>query len=274
MTFTITPNAPFGVTISPEEPGADFSTVPGDRLRDLVREHHILLLRGFTGIDSGDTLVGFSRGLGELFKWPFGYVLELVEAADPKDHIFDHTYMPMHWDGMYLPFVPEFQVFHCPVAPPPGDGGETTFTDTSLLLRNTDESTVERWRQVKGTYRRKMEFYDSVTIAPLVDEHPATGEPVIRYNEITPADDDTFINHPDLEFGGLPDGELEEVHAELTKALYDPANLYAHSWQTGDLVITDNFTLLHGRNAFTAKAPRHLRRVHVLGIENPHLVRS
>jgi L-tyrosine isonitrile desaturase/decarboxylase len=41
-------------------------------------------------------------------------------------------------------------------------------------------------------------------------------------------------------------------------------------------VIADNYTLLHGRTAFTVKVPRHLRRVHVLGdppLDNPALVR-
>ncbi|MGH3312603.1 MAG: hypothetical protein ACRDP3_18815 [Streptomyces sp.] len=40
------------------------------------------------------------------------------------------------------------------------------------------------------------------------------------------------------------------------------------------VVIADNYTLLHGREAFTSRAPRHLRRVHVLGepaLENPAL---
>ncbi|MCP3798439.1 TauD/TfdA family dioxygenase [Allokutzneria sp. A3M-2-11 16] len=270
--FTTTRNEPFGVTIAPAEPGADFSVVPAATLVELAREHHIVLLRGFTGIEGAPALTEFSATLGELVEWPFGYVLELVESDNPSDHIFDHSYVPMHWDGMYMPKVPEFQVFHCVLAPGAADGGETTFADTTLVLGNATPRELERWAKVTGTYRRKMEFYDSLTIAPLIAEHPHTGTPVIRYNELTSPEDDTFINHPDLEFTGLPESELAEVHAEVTKALYDAANFYAHTWQDGDLVITDNFTLLHGRNAFTAKAPRHLRRVHVGGIANPHLV--
>ncbi|MCB0417979.1 MAG: TauD/TfdA family dioxygenase, partial [Bdellovibrionales bacterium] len=53
-----------------------------------------------------------------------------------------------------------------------------------------------------------------------------------------------------------------------------PANFYAHEWKTGDVVLSDNHTLLHGREAFVSGSPRHLRRVHVLGkpaLKNPHL---
>lgn len=264
---------PFGVQLSPGAPDADPRSLPADLLRDLVRRERIVLLRGWSGIGSSDDLTDFCSGIGDLVEWPFGYVLELIEHANPQDHVFDHTYVPMHWDGMYMPVVPEFQVFQCVAAPATGDGGETTFADTTAILAGLDPRTLARWSEVKGTYRRTMEFYNSVTVAPLVDRHPRTGQPVMRYNEITPADDDTFVNHPDLEFSGLPAEELDRVHREVTAKLYDPAHLLAHRWETGDLVLTDNFTLLHGRNAFTAHAPRHLRRVHVSGIDNPHLVR-
>lgn len=45
--------------------------------------------------------------------WPFGAVLDVKEHADTKDHIFDNSYVPLHWDGMYKPTIPEFQLFHC-----------------------------------------------------------------------------------------------------------------------------------------------------------------
>jgi alpha-ketoglutarate-dependent taurine dioxygenase len=120
-----------------------------------------------------------------------------------------------------------------------------------------------------------MEFYDSKAVSPVVTTHPDRGFPVIRYNEPV-APDAEFINHPDLEFTGLPEGQLAEFHATLTAALYAPRHLYAHEWQAGDLVVADNYTLLHGREAFTTRAPRHLQRVHVLGepaLDNPALVR-
>lgn len=49
--------------------------------------------------------------------WPFGAILDVKEHADTKDHIFDNSYVPLHWDGMYKPTIPEFQLFHCVSAP-------------------------------------------------------------------------------------------------------------------------------------------------------------
>ncbi|MFV8132640.1 TauD/TfdA dioxygenase family protein [Streptomyces syringium] len=274
--YDITPIKPFGVAIQALGEGLHVRDIPVAPLRTLVAEHHILLLRGFDTFDAPDELSAYCERWGGLSVWPFGTVLELVEQEQPEDHIFDSSYMPMHWDGMYREQIPEFQVFQCVNAPGTGNGGETTFSHTTAVLVHTDPETVARWAQVTATYHRAMEYYNSVTVSPIVTAHPVHGAPVIRYNEPTAADDADFVNHPDLRFSGLPDDELAEVHRSLRAALYDPAHLYAHSWQTGDLVITDNHTLLHGRNAFTSGAPRHLRRVQVLGtppLDNPGLVR-
>ncbi|MDQ3404771.1 MAG: TauD/TfdA family dioxygenase [Actinomycetota bacterium] len=272
----LTATAPFGVAIRPSEPDLRVEDISVESLRSLVRAHHLVLLRGFDTFPDAAALSAYCERWGAVGQWPFGSVLELVEHDDPEDHIFDHRYVPLHWDGMYREQVPEFQVFQCVRAPGPADGGETTFANTSTVLRDTDPGTVASWSKMLGTYRRKMEFYDSVVVSPVVTVHPDHGTPVIRYNELTDPTDVDFVNHPNLEFSGLPADDLAAAHESLRAALYDPAHLYAHTWQTGDLVIADNHTLLHGRNAFTSRAPRHLRRVHVLGdppLDNPGLLR-
>src|SRR5262249_10480499 len=122
---------------------------------------------------------------------------------------------------------------------------------------------------------RKMEFYNSQTISPIIDFHPRRGFPVIRYNEPPREGYGQFVNPPILEFTGAGSNEIIEFHRTLRDALYSPETFYAHEWWEGDLVVADNFSLLHGREAFETKASRHLRRVHVLGnppLDNPRLV--
>ncbi|MFC5719463.1 TauD/TfdA dioxygenase family protein [Streptomyces gamaensis] len=274
--FGVTAVEPFGVEIRAHEPGTHLDALPVQSLRSLVRAYQIVLLRGFDSFATPQEMSAYCERWGQLAQWPFGTVLDLVEKEQPEDHIFDSSYMPMHWDGMYRDHIPEFQVFQCVHAPGEGNGGETTFSHTGAVLERTDPATVARWRKVTGTYHRVMEFYDSTCVAPVVDAHPVHGAPVIRYNEPTTTDDTGFLNHPDLKFSGLPEDELPEFHRGLREALYAPEHLYAHTWQTGDVVLTDNYTLLHGRNAFTKGAPRHLRRVQILGtpaLQNPGLVR-
>ena len=156
-----------------------------------------------------------------------------------------------------------------------GYGGRTTFSNTVLALEFASPKTRELWSRVTGTYQRKMEFYNSKTVSPIITQHPYKGYPVIRYNE--PHDDEKhghFINHPDLEFSGIGKNKLKEFHESLQDALHSEQCFYAHEWETGDIVVSDNFTLLHGREAFTSRSPRHLRRIHVSSnpaFDNPGL---
>ncbi len=272
--MTLADLSPFGVLVEPTVT-TNALELSIDRLRALAREHHLLVLRGFDSLGGADAFADYCARWGEVSVWPFGKVLELVEQDKPADHIFDNNYVPLHWDGMYRKQVPEFQIFQCVSAPSGNQGGRTTFSNTVSALQRADEPTRALWDRVTGVYHRKMEYYDSKTVAPVVTAHPARGFSVIRYNEPPIAGDETFVNHPTLAFDGIAESEARDFHRSLREALYAPESFYAHSWQTGDIVVSDNYTLLHGREAFTSGAPRHLRRVHVLGdppLANPHLV--
>lgn len=261
---------PFGVLIEPKDSN-DVRDLAIENLRELFSREHLLVLRGFRTFQTAEEFSQYCERIGEISLWPFGKVLELSEQKNPEDHIFDNTYVPLHWDGMYRPQVPEFQIFHCVSAPRGDEGGRTTFSNTAMALERVSPEARNAWAKVTGLYERKMEFYHSKTVAPIITEHPVKGFPVIRYCEPPREGDANFVNHPTLEFSGVS----ENFHESLREALYHPKNFYAHAWQTGDVVISDNYTLLHGREAFTSGAPRHLRRVHVLGtpaLNNPHLV--
>lgn len=266
---------PFGLRLEPAHPDEEVKNIDPGLLRQLVWEERLIVLRGFRTFTGAEDFADFCTGLGEISVWPFGKVLELVERNNPEDHIFDNNYVPLHWDGMYRPQIPEFQLFHCVRAPLSGQGGRTTFSNTVLALENASAEERSLWQRVTGHYRRKMEFYDSKTVSPVIDAHPLRGFPVIRYNEPPREGFGNFLNPPTLEFSGISREEQDEFHRSLRNALYAPANFYAHEWQEGDVVIADNFSLLHGREAFETKAPRHLRRVHVLPnppLDNPRLV--
>ena len=265
----------FGVCLEPEQAGDDINNLNIEILRELVWSERLIVLRGFKTFTGADDYTAYCERWGEISVWPFGKVLELVERNNPEDHIFDNNYVPLHWDGMYRPQVPEFQLFHCVKAPKSSQGGRTTFSNTVSALEKASADVKALWKKVSGSYRRKMEFYDSLTVAPVVTTHPRRGFPVIRYNEPPSAGFGQFLNPPTLDFTGVSTDEVGEFHRTLREALYAPENYYAHEWREGDLVVADNFSLLHGREAFETKAPRHLRRVHVLSnppLDNPHLV--
>ncbi|BCL71390.1 hypothetical protein TUMSATVNIG1_33560 [Vibrio nigripulchritudo] len=274
MNYKITPLEPFGVIVEPISKNTSVKDLNIEKMRDLFKQRQLVLLRGFETFEESDDFANYCEGWGEISIWPFGKVLDLIQKDDPGDHIFDSSYMPLHWDGMYRPQVPEYQIFQCVQAPKPGQGGRTTFTNTIMALENAPEEHVEFWKKVIGNYERKMEFYNSRTVSPIITKHPLQDHLVIRYNEPHFEERGDLLNPPDTQFTGITQEEVEYFHQTLRETLYDPQNFYAHEWQTGDIVITDNFNLLHGREAFISQSPRHIRRVQVLSnppFDNPSL---
>lgn len=274
MNYKVTHLKPFGVCLEPKHKNTHVKDLDIENLRQLFWQEQLLILRGFDTVQNADDFSNYCERWGEVSIWPFGKVLELIEQEEPEDHIFDNNYVPLHWDGMYRPQVPEYQIFHCVKAPLSGHGGKTTFSNTILVLKHAPSEVTDLWNQVTGIYQRKMEFYNSKTVSPIITRHPQKDWSVIRYNEPPSEDKGHFVNPPDLKFTGISSEALEAFHINLKKALYDPGNFYAHEWQTGDMVIADNFSLLHGREEFISKSPRHIQRVHVLSnpsFDNPGL---
>ena len=267
----------FGVVVTPSRPHIHIDSLPVEWLRDLVRDRRLVVLRDFDSFDSSHSLVRYCSAFGEIKMWQFGAVLELVQHPNPEDHVFDNSYVPLHWDGMYLDTVPEFQVFHCVHAIDEAQGGRTIFSSTPEALLVATPQARELWSRARGSYQRSVALYSSRTQAPITDRHPRRHFPILRFCEPPPDSDDTFINPSIFEFDGIAPDEHQVLLSSLRSSLYDPRVSYAHHWQAGDVVVADNFTLLHGREAYASRSGRHLRRVHIHGdppLRNPHISTS
>ncbi|WP_445497479.1 TauD/TfdA dioxygenase family protein [Photorhabdus sp. SF281] len=255
---------PFGLKITPQYAGQHIDTLSVEELKPLIKKHHLLILRGFkSGLSDHEIYEDYARDWGEIMMWPFGAVLDVREHQDATDHVFDNTYMPLHWDGMYKPTIPEFIMFHCAHAPDSDQGGRTTFVNTRLVVANATQQQLEQWKDISVTYRiNKVTHYGGEVHSPLLEKHPDGNGFVIRYNE--PAiDGEKFLNKHAIEYHNINPDQVAEFQQDFINTLYDKRHLYAHAWQKGDLVIVDNFSLLHGREGFTAKSERHLQRIHI-----------
>jgi alpha-ketoglutarate-dependent taurine dioxygenase len=265
---------PFGVLIKAMKKNAHIKHLDIRMLRKYFLEKQIIVLRGFHTFETSEEFSLYCEHWGEICIWPFGKVLELKKHINPQDHIFDHSYIPLHWDGMYRPQVPEYQIFHCVEAPLSSRDGRTVFSNTILAIENMSWNQKQCWSQIKGIYKRKMEFYHSKTISPVIVKHPYRDFFVIRYQEAHCEDKGNFINPPEIEFQGVDKLGLINFHQQIKEILYSHDSLYAHEWHKGDVVISDNFSLLHGREKFESCSPRHLQRVQVLSdppFHNPGL---
>ncbi|WGL59738.1 TauD/TfdA family dioxygenase [Pigmentibacter sp. JX0631] len=274
MNFKSKQLEPFGVLLEPTYFNQSIHSLDVENLREIFHAKQFIVLRGFKTFMNADDFALYCENWGKISLWPYGKVLELIEQENPTDHIFHHNYVPLHWDGMYREQIPEYQIFHCVSAPLQHQGGRTTFSNTFLTFQNATQDFISLCNKVTGIYLRKTEFYHSKVISPIITKHPYKNYNVIRYNEIPANDFGHFINYPELKFEGLKKEIADNFHHSLKKALYSKNNFYAHAWEKNDIVIADNLTLLHGREAFLAKSPRHLQRVHVLSdppVQNENL---
>jgi len=251
---------PFGIEIT--SPGSDecISSLSAEDLQQHLASHRVVVLRGFS-VPSDEVMLEFCHGLGKVLEWDFGAVNELQVADDARNYLYTNAAVPYHWDGAFVGRVPHIIFFHCVQAPPADHGGETEFCNTVELLANVnDETWLDLVQSVHVTYStEKLAHYGGSFQSPLLDTHPVTGEPVMRFAE--PVDD---LNPVHLDIEGVPAAEQEEFLSRMFSLLRDDRWCLAHSWQDGDVVLADNHALLHGRRAFRHAAPRHLRRVNIM----------
>lgn len=189
--------------------------------------------------------------------WGFGPVMELkVEEASPN-YLFSRQEVPFHWDGVFFE-VPSVLIFQCLEAPSPEAGGETLFSDARRLYSTLSDEQRRSWAKARVTYRtQKLAHYGGEATFALFGQHPNTHSTVVRFAESVSTDK----NPVTAEITGVSSQVAQEIVDYFTDALYHQDNCYTHTWQRGDLILADNHSLLHGRRAFLASSPRHIRRV-------------
>ena len=88
--------------------------------------------------------------------------------------------------------------------------------------------------------------------------HPKTGKKAVYVNRLMTA-----------RIEGLEKAESDSLLEELFAITEDPAIVYAHIWQPGDLVIWDNRCITHARTDFPANERRLLHRTTLVGTVSP-----
>jgi alpha-ketoglutarate-dependent taurine dioxygenase len=250
---------PFGLVLNSGMPGADLAAVDNSYLKGLIDEHRVVVLRDFAPL-SETAFPEFCRGFGTLLEWDFGSVNELRVHDDTRNYLYTSHSVPFHWDGAFVDRAPHYIFFHCDIAPPPDGGGETLFCDTTRVLNQASAEQQKLWEQTVITYStEKIVHYGGTFTSPMMAKHPLNGTNVLRYAE--PVVD---LNPVKLVIQGIPREDQQEFLKDMNLRLHDKRCCYSHRWIAGDVVIADNYTLLHGRRAFAAGVMRQIRRVNVL----------
>ena len=267
-----------------EVKGVDLAHVSATEVEAIKQAWHrydVLLFRGQHLTD--DNLLAFSRHFGTLDAppnqgagrksppgYPEVYIVSNVldKQGEPIGALGDGE-AAWHTDMSYAPHPPDASMLYSLEIP--ARGGDTWFASMKAALAGMPKALVERIRTLDikhdGTYdsggflRKGLKASDDPrssvgTPHPIVIEHPASREPALYLGRRRNA----YIM-------GLDVAESERLLDEIWS--FVEAALYRHRWAVGDLVLWDNRTTMHRRDAFDPKARRVMHRTQIRGSGAP-----
>ncbi len=244
-------------------------------------QHDVLLFRNQKLSDAD--LLAFSRHFGLLDpppnqgagrKSPPGFpevyvVSNVLDATGEPIGALGDGEAAWHTDMSYSPVPPDASMLYSLEIPP--SGGDTCFCSMKTALKTLPAELVAQIRQrdIKhdGTYdsggyvRKGLTPSDDPrnsigTPHPAIIQHPVSGDHALYLGRRRNA----YIV-------GL---ELEESERLLDQIWsYVETATYRHRWALGDLVLWDNRTTMHRRDAFDSKARRIMHRTQIKGSSAP-----
>ena len=272
--FKVRPLGVFGAEVQ----GIDLAHATNteiDAIKKAWYRHDVLLFRNQQLTD--DDLLSFSRHFGALDSppnqgagrksppgYPEVYIVSNVldKQGEPIGALGDGE-AAWHTDMSYVAQPPDASMLYSLEIP--AQDGDTWFSSMKAALAKMPKTLVERIRTLDikhdGTYdsggflrkglKSASDPRTSVgTQHPVVIQHPVSDEPALYLGRRRNA----YVM-------GLELAESERLLDEIW--LYVETALYRHRWALGDLVLWDNRTTMHRRDAFDPKARRVMHRTQI-----------
>jgi len=271
-------------TVGAEVKGVDIAKATRSEVNAIKRawyKHDVLIFRDQKLTD--DDLLAFSRHFGTLDpppnqgagrKSPPGYhdiyVISNVldQKGEPIGALGDGD-AAWHTDMSYIAEPPDASMLYSLEIP--ARGGDTWFCGMKAALAKMPRELVDRIRNLDikhdGTYdsggyvRKGMTATNDPrksvgTPHPIVIRHPVSGDKALYLGRRLNA----YVV-------GLPLAESERLLDTIWS--YVETAVYKHQWALGDLVLWDNRTTMHRRDAFDPKARRVMHRTQIKGSGAP-----
>lgn len=278
---------PFDATLGAEVRGVDLSRPlsGGDihTIREAWLDRLVLLFRGQSLTD--DALVAFSRQFGEL-EFPPSKLLNYSQGSGQKPEVpmeinvisnVKENGKPIgqlgageaawHSDSAFVEIPPVGSVLHSIEIPP--NGGNTSFLDMYAALetlpgelRARIEGRRAKHDQTYTSAGTKRADYEEVTD---VRKAPGPYHPLIRTHTETGRKALFLGRRLNCYVEGLDLAESEALLDAVWAHTLQPRFVWEHVWRVGDVLMWDNRTVMHRREAFDDNARRILHRTQLKG---------
>lgn len=244
------------------------------KVRLLAEKCSPIALRGFENTLDKRFYTAKAYELGDVQPWKSG-VIQVVKDSDNKDplnnSVVSNEAMPMHYDGMFklikvedengmekeVSDTPRFQYFVSHEVAAPGDG-YTLFASSALFARYLPKSyNIDKLSKIKWSCHSHGFFSHKLTDMPLVVPHPTLKTPCVRWHQPWPKWKTAF-GYADITI----DNGSQNLIQLVDSLLFDRRVCLRYTWKKGDLLVSDNFAMLHTRTAFKGSEARELWRIH------------
>jgi len=207
-----------------------------------------------TDLDGG---LEFADLIGPIRITNWGGMADVKAIPNAYDLTMTPRHLEPHSDNPYRDPVPGYILLHCLVND--ADGGDSTLVDgyhAAHLLRSNDPAAFATLTSTDVTFR----YHDASAFlehtCPLIETNAAGDVVQIRYNNRTEM------------VGRLPIDRLEAYYAARAAfwRLIAPASPLTLRFrlQPGELLMMDNYRVLHGRTGYTlATGSRHMRQCYI-----------
>jgi len=262
-------------------------------IRDVWIDAGILLFRGADQDDEAQ--MRLSRIFGEMEPAATGDLNDpnnkfmMTLAYDPNDGAprFQQHYnvggidragwLGWHWDQSFMPTIVRGAVLR--MEQPSPEMGQTGFIDAIGAYQRLSPELRERIEGLEVVYQFNPDFvsgqygfpediralprdrpskepsYDFPPVVhPMVISQLETGRKVLKLSPM----------HARYILGMAPD-ESDALLKEVAAHLVDPTHAYFHDWQKDDMVVWDNWRVIHGANGVPLHCARRARRTTIMG---------
>jgi alpha-ketoglutarate-dependent taurine dioxygenase len=246
--------------------------VPSEIL-DLLEHNGVVLFRRL-GLDD-EQLVMFARRLGAT-------LTKTTKGWDPTfPELFTISMDPEMIAGAYMKSTFEWHIDGTSLETPQkaslltartlsDSRSDTQFASTYAAYEELTEEEKARfdglkvWHDLEATHRR-FDPDPSPEMLERLRAQPAVLQPLVWTHRS--GRKSLVIGTPASRIEGMPEDESVAILADLLKRATEPAKMYSHEWEVGDLAIWDNRGVLHRAMPYGEDSGREMKRVTLVGDE-------
>lgn len=269
-----------GAIVSNVDLASDLDESVVAALKELWLNRLVLVFRGQRLDD--DALIRFSSRFGELDPPgpnPFGRpinpenplinIISNIEVDGQPIGNLGYGEAVWHADMTYVETPPKGAVLHAHELPP--SGGNTYFAnmyDAYAALDDATKDLISDKVAIHDGSRNSAGFLrKGYTEVSDVTKTPGAHQPLVRTNKTTGKRCLFLGRRPNSYVLGMTLADSEALLDRLWVHATDMRFAMTHVWEIGDVLMWDNLSVLHKRDAFDATARRRLHRTQLRGDE-------